>query len=256
MPPIAILTAVPQEFEQIAAVAHVSGEAIVGDVAFVRAALGGVDVVLAQCGIGKVNAAFAATVMLDRLGCSAMVFCGVAGSLNPRLQVGDVVIARRLVQHDYGVLADQAFWPGEPGQIPVARAEARHPGYALPPALERGLVEATAGVVLPEIRIGGTARRPVLIFGAVLTGDTFLNCAHTRAGLQALHQGDAIEMEGAAVAQVAAKFSAPCVVIRTVSDDASGGSHLDFAAFATMAAANSAALTPAVVGAIAEFLRG
>jgi adenosylhomocysteine nucleosidase len=252
MSPIAVLTAVPQEFAAIAARARIGDERTVGDTRFASADLEGVPVVLAQCGIGKVNAAFAATVLLDRLGCGAVVFCGVAGSLNPQLHVGDVLIADRLVQHDYGALAERAFWPTEPGRIPVAEAQARHMGYAAPAALLQRLEQLAQAARLPPVRIAGVERRPNIRFGAVLTGDTFLNCAYTRSELQALHEGDAIEMEGAAVAQVAAKFGAPCVVIRTISDEASGGSHLAFAEFAALAAANSAALTPAVVRILAE----
>lgn len=248
MRPVAVLTAISQEFEAIAALCRISATTDVGGATFAAAELGGREIVLAQCGIGKVNAAFAATVLLDRFACFGVVFSGVAGSLNPDLHVGDVLVARRLVQHDYGTMASGEFWPAEPGEIPYATPKARHEGYALTPDLETRLAEAVKGVTLAGV--GGRAAR--LRFGAVLTGDTFLTCGRTRGELQALHMGDAVEMEGAAVAQVAARFGVPCVVVRTISDEASDGSHLDFNQFAALAAANSAALAPAVVRVLGE----
>lgn len=247
MRPIAILTAVPQEFEALEGLAEIHAARTVGDVQFLSGRLDDMPVEIAQCGIGKVNAAFAATVLLDRLDCAAIIFCGVAGSLDPDLHVGDVIVAERLIQHDYGTLRDGAFWPAEPGRIPVAQPDARHAGYELDPALRTQLVAALADVTLPALGLAGRIQPPALRFGTILTGDTFLNCAETRASLQALHAADGIEMEGAAVAQVAAKFGAPWVVIRTISDEANGGSHVDFPTFARLAAANSAALAPRVV---------
>ena len=72
--------------------------------------------------------------------------------------------------------------------------------------------------------------------------------------LRALHEGDAIEMEGAAVAQVAAKFDAPCVAIRTISDAASEDSHTSFAELVHVVAANSAVLTRRLLPIVARHL--
>ena len=87
---------------------------------------------------------------------------------------------------------------------------------------------------------GGAARDPVIRFGTVLTGDAFLSCIDTRNRLFASLNGQAVEMEGAAVAQVAERFEIPCLVIRSLSDMAGEENDLDFLAFLQETAAYSA----------------
>lgn len=251
---VAILSALPEELDQIARAARLADRRQIGGVEFISGELEGHAVVLALSGVGKVNAAFAATIMLDRFACEAVIFSGVAGSLNPDLAVGDLLVADRLVQHDYGAMVDGEFWPSEPGRFPAPGATARHEGYALPPALARELAALIAGVRLPACGPWNDHRPPTARLGAILTGDMFLSCGKTRQALRAIHGGDAIEMEGAAVAQVAAKFGVPCVAIRTISDAASADSFTDFEALVHVAAANSAAMTRAIIPVVARGL--
>src|SRR5436190_9986394 len=129
------------------------------------------DVVLAQCGIGKVNAAAAATLLLSAYGATTLIFSGVAGGLDPDLEVGTVLLAERLAIHDYGYVAGGRFTPTASGIIPIGA-----PTLAEPPALSADVVanlqrlaETAAARLAHPVRLGG-----------VVTADYFLNCAATR----------------------------------------------------------------------------
>lgn len=241
--PIGLICAVPEEISHFGAHLHVMAETALAGFRFLSGDLDGVPVVLVEAGIGKVNAAIVGTLLAQHFGVRALVFSGVAGGLDPTLGIGDVVIARTLIQHDYGALCDGRLTPYQPGVPPLPGLEGPV-GYHLGAGLEDRIMAALAGLdlpAMPAVATGGQARQPSIRFGTVLTGDYFLNCAATRADLHTRFQAQAVEMEGAALAQLADRFSLPLVVVRALSDLAGGDSHLDFPSFAT-AAAGSAAL--------------
>lgn len=243
-PPLGLICAVPEEIDHFRdAVDGRDAEELAG-FRFRRGRVAGNDIVLVEAGIGKVNAAVVATLLLHRFGVRALLFSGVAGGLDPALQVGDVVIADRLVQHDYGALAGGRLKPYQPGVPPLPGFDDTH-GYPLDAGLAARIAGALEGLALASLP--GAVRAPVWQFGTVLTGDHFLNCADTRQDLQARFQAQAVEMEGAALAQVAAKFGAPLVVVRALSDLAGSDSHLDFPSFARLAALNAAAIVRRIV---------
>ncbi len=247
--PIGLISAIPEELAHFGA--HFVEECArdVAGLTFRSGELDGNPVVAVEAGIGKVNAALVATLLLHEFGCRALVFSGVAGGLDPALGVGDVVVADRLVAHDYGALIDGDIKPYQPG-VPPLPGFAEDYGYALQDELAQRLKTALAGVGLPAISAaatGGTARAPILVFGTVLTGDTFLNCAKTRERLHLRFAGLAVEMEGAAVAQVAERFGAPVVVVRALSDLAGSDSHMDFPAFLHETAGQAAMIVRRIV---------
>ena len=247
--PIGLISAIPEELAQFGAhFAEARTERIAG-LSFHVGDLDGHPVVAVEAGIGKVNAALVATLLFREFGCRALVFSGVAGGLDPALGVGDVVVADRLVCHDYGALIDGAIKPYQPGVPPLPGFPEDH-GYALDAGLTARLATALEGVDLPSISAaatGGAARAPRLVFGTVLTGDTFLNCADTRDRLHARFGGLAVEMEGAALAQVAERFGAPVVVVRALSDLAGAESHMDFQAFLHETAGQAAMIVRRIV---------
>jgi adenosylhomocysteine nucleosidase len=91
---------------------------------------------------------------------------------------------------------------------------------------------------------------PVPFSGTILSGDQFINCETTRKRLFDRFQAQAVEMEGAAVAQVAAQFNAPCIIVRCLSDLAGGESHLDFPAFLAATAESAAQVLRRIVSAL------
>lgn len=186
---------------------------------------------LAESGIGKVNAAAAATLLLATYGVRTLVFSGVAGALDPELEVGAVVLAERLAIHDYGYVAAGRFTPTASGVIPIGAPELTAPA----PVAEE--VAATLRRLAERAR--PKLSHPVRL-GAVTTADYFLNCGETRQRLRAALGADAIDMESGAVAQVAHAWKVPLHVIRTVSDLAGEESHVTYPEMARMAAENSA----------------
>lgn len=191
----------------------------------------GQDVVLVQTGIGKVNAAAAASLLLSLFGVEALICSGVAGGLNPDLPVGAVVLAERLAIHDFGVVAGGQLMATASGEIPIGAPE----------LTEVPLVADEVRAALQRLersvadRLGHPIRR-----GAIVTADYFLNCGETRDALRARFAADAIDMESGALRQVADAWGRPLYVIRTLSDLAGEESHVTYYEMELMAAANSA----------------
>ena len=214
-------------------------------VTFHTGTLNGRKVVLAASGIGKVNAAMTATLLLDHFRPSEVLFTGVAGGISPELAPGDIVIGEKTAQHDYGELTPQGFRPQPTGkQIPL-----------LMNAPERllTLAEAAAkGAALEKVPTTQGDRVPRVIRGVIVTGDIFVSSPAKTAELRQLFNADAVEMEGAAVAQVCWQQNVPCLVIRCVSDKADATAIADFERFVKVAAANSAKLTLAMLKLLAK----
>ncbi|MGH6932255.1 MAG: 5'-methylthioadenosine/adenosylhomocysteine nucleosidase [Dongiaceae bacterium] len=240
--PLGIIAALPEEIADLGDALVVDETAIRGELAFRRGRLDGAPVMVVEGGIGKVNSAWVTGLLLDRFDCRGVLFTGVAGGLDPTLKIGDVVVADRLIQHDYGAVADQRFRRFRPGLPPFG--EPRHQlAYEMAPELRGILAEALPKVelpLLPATTTGGSARQPLVRFGTILSGDQFINCKATREELFATFAAQAVEMEGAAIAQVAERYNAPCIVVRCLSDLAGADSHIDFATFLSAAAESAA----------------
>jgi adenosylhomocysteine nucleosidase len=201
------------------------------DTVFVAGTIDGHDVVLAGSGMGKVNAALVTTLLADRFGCHTVVFSGVAGGLDPRLAIGDIVVADFVIQHDAGVLEDERVRIYQPGYVPVINPTDRL-GYPTEPGLLSRVKQQLAGISVPG----------QIVYGTVLSGDQYLNCEATRERLRNELGGQAVEMEGGAVAQVCEAFGIPWLVIRALSDLAGGTALFDFTAFVDQAAASAATI--------------
>ncbi len=224
--PIAILTAIPEEIAAFGAHLVEAGRETVAGLRLLHGTLDGRAVVLAESGIGKVNGALAASILLDRFGGRGLIFSGVAGGLDPALAVGDLVIATDVIQHDYGALVQGAFEVYRAGALPF-------------PAF-RGPLSYSADTRLIAAARDAFADSPEVHFGPILTGDTYLACGATRERLFASFAGRAVDMESGAVAQVAEAFGAPWLIIRALSDLAGEDSHLDFNSFVHEAAGKAA----------------
>lgn len=238
---IGVICAIPQEWAYLHSVLAGPSREQVAHVIFDSGELGGHRVVLAAAGMGKVNAGLVATLLADRFDCSTIVFTGVAGGLDPQLHIGDIVIADRIVQHDFGLIHDERLHPYQPGYVPVINPTERL-GYPVEPELVDRVKHRLEGFTLPVLpaAAGGEDRPPRIIYGTVLTGDQYLHCERTRTRLHNDFGGLAVEMEGGAVAQVCEAFDIPWLVIRALSDLAGASSGLDFNLFVEEAAISSA----------------
>ncbi|MGV9803301.1 5'-methylthioadenosine/adenosylhomocysteine nucleosidase [Mycobacterium sp. NPDC003449] len=238
---IGLISAIPQELVHLRDVMdNVHGTSI-AHTRFDVGSLDGHDVVLAETGMGKVNAALAATTLAHGFDCRAIVFSGVAGGLDPALNVGDVVVADRLIQHDAGVIEDERLQTYQAGHVPFINPTDRL-GYDVDMSLLDNVKGALSGVTLPPLspEAGGRGRPARIVYGTVLTGDQYLHSEPTRARLHSQFGGRAIEMEGGAVAQVCEAFGIGWLVIRALSDLAGQDSRFEFGQFASEVAATSA----------------
>lgn len=202
----------------------------VGGRAYHVGRLHGHDVCLAFSRWGKVASASTATTMIDRFGASELIFTGVAGAINAALHIGDIVVADRLYQHDLD--ASPLFAPME---VPLLGAR----GLAVDARWVERAARAVASFVAHLAEHVDTAdlaalgvTLPRVHVGTIASGDQFISDAAARARVAALVPGVlCVEMEGAAVAQVAHEHGVPLTVVRVISDGAAEGSAVDFQRF-------------------------
>jgi len=207
--------------------------------------LRGRRVAVAMTGVGKVNAAITTTLLYEHFRPSEVLFTGIAGGLNPDLEPGDIVIAAKTVQHDYGTLT-AAGMTLKGARNPIRRD--RNPVFfpADPRLLEAALA-AKERVKLDAIETATGKRTPRIVAGTVATGDVFVASPAKRKALHEKLGADAVEMEGAAVAQVCWQWRVPCLVIRSISDQADENAMRDARAFTRIAARNAATLVSGIV---------
>ncbi len=243
--PIAIVSAMHEELRALLPMLeHARPRSLAGRM-FHVAELYGQPVVLALSGIGKVAAATTATLLLQAFDVSQLVFTGVAGGLHATVRVGDVVLARQLLQHDMD--ASPIFPRFEVPLTGRSHFDADAAlNRALAAAAEHCLARATELIGASALQGFGIAA-PRLHHGLVVSGDRFVSSSAESAALRGLlPDALAVEMEGAALAQVCADFGVPFAVLRTISDRADDSAHVDFAAFIAEVAS---AYTRAIVGA-------
>ena len=199
-------------------------------------------VVLAAAGLGKVNTAALASLVWERHTPSLMVFSGVAGAVDPSIGVGDVVVGELTIQHDAGVVSTAGLERYQAGHIPFYNPTDEF-GYRPSDRLLEIMGGVTADTELTPV----LDREPRVRFGTIITGDQFVNDDATRARLFAELGAQAVEMEGAALAQTAARLGSDHIVIRSVSDLAGVSAVEDFDRFLPEAAANSSRLVLGLV---------
>ena len=252
--PIGIICALPEERDLLASWLT---NAVPGQVLghpLIAGQLDGHTVVVTESGCGKVAAAVQATVLLERYGCRALIVSGVAGGLAPELGIADIVIADRLIQHDYGHQTDGGLRPFRPGEPPLGDRR-QDIAFDLDPhlcdRLRQALADVSFEVPAEMARQGHRADRHVrLVFGPIVTGDQFVNSETMRIRLHHEFSALATEMEGAAVAQVAAMANVPAVVVRSLSDLAGSESHIDFSQFVALVAPMAASVVRRIIAVI------
>jgi adenosylhomocysteine nucleosidase len=219
-------------------------ERTVQGVRFVTGGLKGRTVVLAHSGMGEVNAAMAATLVVDHFQPTHVLFTGIAGGVNPDLGPGDIVIGARTTYYDYGELTPKAFRP-----LPTINPLTGKPNPLAFPAdagLLAGAEKAAPDLKLARVKTGQGDRAPRVVTGVIVTGGLFVASPTKRAELRKDFKADATEMEGAAVAQVCWQQHVPCLVIRSLSDDAGDKAAEDVRLFEKTAAQNSALLVAGI----------
>ena len=195
--------------------------------------LEGLDVVVVQCGVGKVNAAMCAQILCSSYGVTHIVNTGIAGSLCAELDIGDFVISDDAMYHDFDCVhfgypmgkvpgMDVTAFPADEMMIRLARdaAESVHPGHS---------------------RIGRVA-----------SGDLFVAEKTAKERIIERTQALCTEMEGAAIAQTAYRNGIPFVILRAISDKADDSAEMDYPTFERIAAHRCAEITGNLAKKLAE----
>lgn len=192
-----------------------------GGFVFYTGNLNGADVILLQSGIGKVNATIGATLMIDSYQPDFVINTGAAGGFPGDLKVGDIVISTQLIHHDM----DCTVFGYKHGQVP---------GMPESFTADEKLINL-ANKCIHRLTNLSTKK------ASILTGDQFMNNAEATKQIKNMFpDAEAVEMEGAAIAQTCYRFKIPFVVIRSISDIAGQENAVEYEEFVETAAVNSA----------------
>jgi adenosylhomocysteine nucleosidase len=217
---IGVIGAMKEEIEQFLQHMQQVNETKKANVTFREGDLHGKRIVLCKSGVGKVNAAVTTQVLIDAYHVEAIIFTGVAGAVDPRLDVGDIVVSSECMHHDMDVTA-----LGFPrGTIPYEETSV----FSSDKRLSKLAADVSEQLFKGRVKVG-----------RVLSGDQFIASRDQVAKLHSEMQGACTEMEGAAVAQVCSMNGIPHVIIRSMSDKADGSAHVNFAEFTVQASENS-----------------
>ena len=193
---------------------------------FCEGKLCGLDVVVVQCGVGKVNAALCVQILCDCFGITHVVNTGVAGSLCAELDIGDLVISKDAVYHDFDCsVINDAYRVGQVPGMPV---------WAFPadPKLMELAMKAAESVNAGHNKIG-----------TVASGDQFVCNKELKDRIIANTCAICTEMEGAAIAHAAWRNQTPFAILRAISDKADDSAEMDYPTFELIAAKRCAAVT-------------
>lgn len=208
------------------------GKTIAGSV-FYEGTLEGLNVVVVQCGVGKVNAAMCAQILCDRYEVTHIVNTGIAGSLCAELDIGDLVVSKDAMYHDF----DCVHFGYEMGKVPGMDVVA----FPADEDLARYAFAAAEAVNPGHTKVGRVA-----------SGDLFV--AEKSAKNAIIEKTGALctEMEGAAIAHAAYKNGVPFVILRAISDKADDSAEMDYPTFENIAAHRCAAVTRMLAKSIYE----
>jgi adenosylhomocysteine nucleosidase len=217
---IGVMGALAMEIAPLKEQVQIAQTSIKGRITFYDGLLSGRRVTIAACGVGKVCAAMGVQLMLSLYNPDWVFFVGLAGALQENLEIGDLVFAEEIVQHDVNRPASNKLIGSE-----------LHPGRLIYLAEANLLKQAwNIGQELLKVPYPGvfTGKQPKMFTGRILTGDRIVGREETAKRLSHDLHGLCVEMEGAAAAQVCAFNSIPFLLMRCISDHANERSETDF----------------------------
>lgn len=217
---LGIISAMTEELELLLKDMEIKEETKKANMTFYKGTLGNKDIIAVVCGIGKVNAAVCSQILISEFNVTSIINVGVAGGIGKDIYPGDVVVGTNLVQHD---MDTTAF--GDPfGQIPRLDTF----DFKCDETLVKAALESCE-----EIKEIST------FSGRIISGDQFISSVDKIKWFEKEFNAMACEMEGASIAQVCYLNNVPCVVIRSISDNANNGAHMDYEKFIPIAVRNS-----------------
>lgn len=226
---IGIIGAMEEEVAALKNKMQISGVLKKASMEFYKGTLQGKPVVVVRSGIGKVNAGLCTQILVDLFDVKMVINTGIAGSLDARIDIGDIVISTEALQHDMD--ATQFGYPL--GQIPRMETLAFPADEAMVKA-----AKAACEKVNPEIHV---------FTGRIVTGDQFVASSEVKDRIKENFDALCTEMEGGAIAQAAWLNKVPFVIIRAISDKADNSAQMDYPTFEKQAILHSVRLTEEMV---------
>ena len=221
---IGIICALSIEVENLTKLLENKQENTYAKMKYISGTINGKEVVMTECGIGKVNAAMSTQVMIDKYKPDVIINSGIAGSVSRELKIGDIVISKDCVQHDF-----DGTQMGDPKGLIQYNDETRI-DIPVSEDVANKLFKACEGIENTNVMLGRIA-----------TGDIFVAEKSMRQSISDEFSAVACEMEGGAVAQVCYRNEVPCAVLRSISDDFDENQFMDFMEFRFLAADKSMA---------------
>ena len=212
-----IIVAMQEELEEIIKIMKDIEEKEIYGIYFIKGKIEDTKVVVVKSGVGKVNAARTTQILIDNLKVKSIINVGAAGALNPFLNIGDIVIAEKLVQHDFDITA----FDHDKGYI-TGVGEYIYSDYKLVKKLQN-----VANKIKDETYNINT--------GVIATGDIFCTDIAMKNKIYTKFDAECVEMEGAAIAQVCYLDKIPFVVFRSISDTPNGNNAIVFDKFVELA---------------------
>lgn len=201
---------------------------------FYEGTLEGLEAVVVQCGVGKVNAAICAQILCSSFGVTHLVNTGIAGSLSADLDIGDLVVSTDAMYHDVDCVNFGYPYGKIPGMDVISF-----------PAHETMMKYAFAAA--ESVNSGHTK------MGRIASGDQFVAAKELKEQIIARTSGLCTEMEGAAIAQTAYRNQIPFVILRAISDKADDSAEMDYPTFERIAAHRCADVTKAMAKMLKEW---
>lgn len=220
MKKIVVIAAMEQELAAIKQKFEIVEEKKLKDLTYYEGTLNGKEYILIKSGIGKVNAARTTQMLIDFFDIEYIINVGTAGSLNNKLEIGDILIGEKLVQHDF----DTTAFGDEKGYITGT-----------------GKIFKSNRDLVNTYNIDANNEYNIII-GTIATGDIFCTEKWMKEKIRGKFEADCVEMEGAAIAQVCTLNKIPFVVIRSISNKPNGENAMDFNKFINMASKRCADL--------------
>lgn len=217
MSKIGIIVAMEEELESILDIMDNIEEKEIYGLTFKTGQIEKNKIIVVKCGVGKVNAARVTQILIDTFNVKSVINVGAAGALNPFLNIGDIVIGEKLIQHDFDITAfdhDKGYITGVGDYI-----------YSDSELIEK-FENAANNLKEKDYKIKK---------GIIATGDIFCTDIEMKNKIFSKFNADCVEMEGAAIAQVCYLDNIPFIVIRSISDSPNGNNEIDFDKFVELA---------------------
>lgn len=214
---VGIIVAMQEELEEVLKIMKELEEKEIYGISFINGKIENTEVVVVKSGVGKVNAARTTQILIDSFNVKSVINVGSAGALNPALNIGDIVIAEKLIQHDFDITAfdhNKGYITGVGDYI--------YSDYELVKKIQN---------VVNKMK----DKTYKITTGVIASGDIFCTEVSMKDKIYSKFNAECVEMEGAAIAQVCYLDKIPFVVLRSISDSPNGNNAIVFDEFVKLA---------------------